>query len=128
VVIQHGAPVPAGSSRPIRPIRLLLADDQHLLRSGFRAVLAEESDLDVVGEAADGADAVQLARRLLPDVVLMDIRMPRLDGIAATRAIVAAQLPIRVLILTMVDPTTTSSPRCAPAPAATWPRTCRRRI
>jgi DNA-binding NarL/FixJ family response regulator len=66
-------------------------------------VLGGEEDLDIVGEAGDGAEAVDLARRLLPDVVLMDIRMPRLDGVAATKAIVAARLPVRVLILTTFD-------------------------
>jgi len=86
-----------------RPIRLLLADDQPLLRTGFRMVLGAEPDLDIVGEAGDGAEAVDLARRLLPDVVLMDIRMPRQDGVAATKAIVAARLPVRVLILTTFD-------------------------
>jgi DNA-binding NarL/FixJ family response regulator len=86
-----------------RPVRVLLADDQPLLRTGFRMVLGAESDLDVVGEAGDGAEAVELARRLLPDVVLMDIRMPRMDGVAATRAIVDARLPVRVLILTTFD-------------------------
>ncbi|GHJ44586.1 DNA-binding response regulator [Catellatospora sp. TT07R-123] len=87
----------------MKPIRVLLADDQPLLRSGFRMVLGAESDLDIVGEAADGAEAVELARRLLPDVVLMDVRMPRRDGVAATRDIVAAKLPVRVLILTTFD-------------------------
>jgi DNA-binding NarL/FixJ family response regulator len=86
-----------------RPIRLLLADDQPLLRTGFRMVLGAEPDLDIVGEAGDGTEAVDLARRLLPDVVLMDIRMPRQDGVAATKAIVAARLPVRVLILTTFD-------------------------
>ncbi len=86
-----------------RPVRVLLADDQPLLRTGFRMVLGAESDLDIVGEAGDGAEAVELARRLLPDVVLMDIRMPRLDGVGATKAIVAARLPVRVLILTTFD-------------------------
>lgn len=86
-----------------RPVRILLADDQPLLRTGFRMVLGAENDLDIVGEAGDGAEAVDLARRLLPDVVLMDIRMPKLDGVAATRAIVTARLPVRVLILTTFD-------------------------
>ncbi|HYN93585.1 MAG TPA: response regulator transcription factor [Pilimelia sp.] len=86
-----------------RPVRILLADDQPLLRTGFRMVLGAEADLDIVGEAGDGAEAVDLARRLLPDVVLMDIRMPRMDGVAATKAIVDARLPVRVLILTTFD-------------------------
>ncbi|MEV4201883.1 response regulator [Micromonospora globbae] len=86
-----------------RPVRVLLADDQPLLRTGFRMVLGTEDDLDVVAEAGDGVEAVDLARRLLPDVVLMDIRMPRMDGVAATRAIVDARLPVRVLILTTFD-------------------------
>ena len=86
-----------------RPVRILLADDQPLLRTGFRMVLGAETDLDVVAEAGDGVEAVDLARRLLPDVVLMDIRMPRMDGVAATRAIVDARLPVRVLVLTTFD-------------------------
>jgi DNA-binding NarL/FixJ family response regulator len=93
----------AGSDPDDRPVRILLADDQPLLRTGFRMVLGAEDDLDIVGEAGDGAEAVDLARRLLPDVVLMDIRMPRMDGVAATKAIVAARLPVRVLILTTFD-------------------------
>jgi DNA-binding NarL/FixJ family response regulator len=86
-----------------KPIRILLADDQPLLRTGFKMVLGAEPDLDIVGEAGNGVEAVDLARRLLPDVVLMDIRMPRLDGVGATRAIVEAKLPVRVLILTTFD-------------------------
>ncbi|MEU5940175.1 response regulator transcription factor [Micromonospora sp. NPDC047548] len=86
-----------------RPVRILLADDQPLLRTGFRMVLGTEEDLDIVAEAGDGQEAVELSRRLLPDVVLMDIRMPRMDGVAATRAIVDARLPVRVLILTTFD-------------------------
>jgi len=88
---------------PARPVRVLLADDQPLLRTGFRMVLGAQPDLDIVGEAGDGVEAVALARRLLPDVVLMDVRMPRMDGVAATREIVGARLPVRVLVLTTFD-------------------------
>lgn len=95
--------VPGTPTGTDRPVRILLADDQPLLRTGFRMVLGSEDDLDIVGEAGDGAEAVEKARRLLPDVVLMDIRMPRMDGVAATRAIVDARLPVRVLILTTFD-------------------------
>jgi DNA-binding NarL/FixJ family response regulator len=84
-------------------IRVLLVDDQPLLRTGFRMVLGTEPGLTVVGEAGDGEEAAELARRLLPDVVLMDIRMPRLDGVEATRRIVEAGLPTRVLVLTTFD-------------------------
>ena len=91
------------SDSATRPVRVLLADDQPLLRTGFRMVLGAEPDIDVVGEAGDGAEAADLARRLLPDVVLMDIRMPRMDGVAATKVIVQAKLPVRVLILTTFE-------------------------
>jgi DNA-binding NarL/FixJ family response regulator len=83
-------------------IRVLIADDQSLVRAGFRLVLENHPDLEVVGEASNGREAVHSAGRLQPDVVLMDIRMPDLDGIAATRQI-TAQHPARVLVLTTYD-------------------------
>lgn len=82
--------------------RVLLADDQDLVRSGLRMIL-ELAGIEVVGEASDGAEAVTLAIELKPDVVLMDVRMPGADGIEATRAIVDADLPCRVLVLTTFD-------------------------
>jgi len=84
-------------------IRVLLVDDQELIRVGFRLVLEAEPDIDVVGEAGDGATAIAQARTLRPDVVLMDVRMPGTDGIAATETI-AGELPeSRVLVLTTFD-------------------------
>jgi DNA-binding NarL/FixJ family response regulator len=83
-------------------IRVLLADDQTLVRAGFRSILDGEDGIEVTGEAADGAEAVRLARQLRPEVVLMDIRMPGLDGLAATREIAAAT-DVRVIILTTFD-------------------------
>jgi DNA-binding NarL/FixJ family response regulator len=84
-------------------IRVLLVDDQSLLRQGFRLILAAEPDLEVVGEAGDGAEAVRLTRLLEPDVVLMDVRMPGTDGIEATRQIVATTPASRIIILTTFD-------------------------
>jgi DNA-binding NarL/FixJ family response regulator len=84
-------------------IRVLLADDQPLIRTGFRMILEETGDVDVVGEAQDGASAVRLAGELNPDVILMDVRMPGVDGIEATRQIVARDPAARVLILTTFD-------------------------
>jgi DNA-binding NarL/FixJ family response regulator len=84
-------------------IRVLVADDQALVRAGFRAILEGQDDLDVVGEADDGATAVALARELRPDVVLMDIRMPGLDGIEATRRLLRDNEPPRILMLTTFD-------------------------
>jgi len=84
-------------------IRVLLVDDQSMLRMGFRLILEAEPDLVVVGEAGDGATGVSMAAALKPDVVLMDVRMPGMDGIQATAAIVGARPDARVLILTTFD-------------------------
>ncbi|WP_345761383.1 response regulator transcription factor [Diaminobutyricibacter sp. McL0608] len=86
-------------------IRVVLADDQALIREGFRAILERSDDIEVVGEAADGIEAVELARRMRPDVIVMDVRMPRLDGIAATASVIAdASLPgTRVLVVTTYE-------------------------
>jgi DNA-binding NarL/FixJ family response regulator len=91
------------TSKQTAALRLLIADDQQLVRAGFRKLLDGEEGLEVVGEAADGIDAIGEARRLRPHVILMDIRMPRLDGIEATRQIVATCPDIAVLILTTYD-------------------------
>jgi DNA-binding NarL/FixJ family response regulator len=84
-------------------IAVAIADDQGMVRAGLRSLLEAQPDIDVVAEAADGEQAVAAARRFRPDVALMDIRMPRLDGIAATRQIARDGLPTRVLVLTTFD-------------------------
>jgi DNA-binding NarL/FixJ family response regulator len=85
------------------PLRVAIADDQELVRAGLRGIIEAESDLEVIGEVSDGESAVELALREEPDVFLMDVRMPGLDGIQATEQIVAAQGPTRVLVLTTFD-------------------------
>jgi DNA-binding NarL/FixJ family response regulator len=83
--------------------RVVLADDQALVRGGFRMILDARPDIAVVGEAGNGAEAVEIVERLRPDVVLMDVRMPEVDGLEATRRIVASGSPTRVIVLTTYD-------------------------
>ncbi len=98
-----GADAPVPEHRPGDPIRILLVDDQPLLRMGFRLILEGEDDLSIAGEASDGEEGVALALETTPDVVLMDVRMPKVDGIEATRRI-AEQVPsAKVIILTTFD-------------------------
>jgi RNA polymerase sigma factor (sigma-70 family) len=85
------------------PVRILLVDDDDLMRAGLRAVLSSDEAVDVVGEASNGRAAVQRVREVTPDVVLMDVRMPDLDGIAATREVVAASPAVKVVILTTFE-------------------------
>ena len=84
-------------------IRVLIADDQALVRDGFRSLIDREADLEVVAEAVDGAEAVSLTQQHRPDVVLMDVRMPRIDGLTATRRVLSLPSPPRVLVLTTFD-------------------------
>lgn len=84
-------------------IRIVIADDQALVRSGLASILSKNPDFTVVGEARDGREAVELARTLRPDIVLMDVRMPHLDGLAVTERITADRMPVRIVVLTTFD-------------------------
>jgi DNA-binding NarL/FixJ family response regulator len=99
------ADVGGGGATARPPIRVVVADDQELVRSGFGMIIDAQPDLAVVGEAGDGDEAVEVARREAADVVLMDIRMPRVDGIAATRRLAGPDVadPVKVVILTTFD-------------------------
>jgi DNA-binding NarL/FixJ family response regulator len=85
------------------PIRVLVVDDEAIVRDGLRAIVEVEEDLQVVGEAADGSEAVAVARKLQPDIALVDIQMPRVDGVETTRLLLALPTPPRVLVLTTFD-------------------------
>ncbi len=85
------------------PIRLLIVDDHPVVRDGLRGMFSGDPEFDVVGEASDGAEAIELAERLIPDVILMDLRMPGVNGAAAIRALAERQVPSRVLVLTTYD-------------------------
>jgi len=85
---------------PNNVIRILIVDDHTIVRRGIKALLAEMADIEVIGEAEDGLEAIHLAKQLEPDVVLMDLLMPKMDGIEATRQITAQQPNLRVLVLT----------------------------
>jgi len=87
----------------MKPIRVLLADDHPVVRAGMEGLLAHEADIEVIGEAVDGQEAVEFADRLLPDVVLMDLRMPRMDGVSAIAEIKRLHPEINVLVLTTYD-------------------------
>ncbi|MCX4422483.1 response regulator [Streptomyces mirabilis] len=95
----------SGSSGSARRIRVLIADDQEMVRTGFRLILQTQPDIEVVGEAADGAECVELARKLRPDVCLVDIRMPKLDGLEVTRLLAGPKAvdPLRVVVVTTFD-------------------------
>ena len=91
-------------TEPVTPVRIVVADDHQVVRSGFAALLGTQPDFTVLGTAADGAEAVRISRELSPDVVLMDVRMPGVDGIEATRRLTApGSAGPRVLILTTFD-------------------------
>ena len=95
------------------PVRVVLADDQEMVRAGLRMLIDFQPDLEVVGEAADGLEAVEVVTRLRPDVVLMDVRMPRCDGIEAARRVLATVPDVAVVVLTTFDEDASLARRCA---------------
>lgn len=105
------------------PIRVVLADDQQLIRTALRMVIADIEDVEVVGEAADGEEAVARTEELRPDVVVMDIRMPGVDGIEATRRITTGAGESRIVVLTTFDDDDYVYGRCARARRGSWSRT-----
>ena len=108
--------------------RILIADDQALVRGGLRMILEAQPDLEVVGEAADGGEALAQARELQPDLVLMDIRMPGLDGLGATQQLLAGREPTpKVLVLPPSTSTSMSTRQSTPGPAASCSRAHPRR-
>ena len=109
-----------------RPLRIALVDDQDLVRSGFRMILDAQKDMCVVGQASDGVGALDMVKATHPDIVLMDIRMPTLDGISATRAVLGTGPDLKVLILTPSTWTTISWQQCEPEPRDSCSRTRRR--
>jgi response regulator RpfG family c-di-GMP phosphodiesterase len=103
-------------------IRVLVADDHPVFRRGMRAILGAEPDTELVGEAEDGEETIARALELRPDVILMDLNMPKVSGIEATRRILDAQPDTTILVLTMLETTIRSSPPCVPGPTGTSSR------
>ena len=98
----------------MKRIRILLVDDHAIVRQGFKMILSAQTDMEIVGEAANGREAVELADQLKPDIVVMDVAMPELNGIEATRRVVAAAPHIRVIALSMHRIASTCVKSCAP--------------
>jgi DNA-binding NarL/FixJ family response regulator len=108
------------------PIRVFLVDDQQMVRAGFRMLVDSQEDMEVVGDAGDGAEALERLAVTAADVVLMDVRMPRVDGVEATRRLLERDRPPRVIVLTTFDLDEYASPRSARVPRPSCSRTPRR--